>query len=1145
MPPPEDPTNRPAHDVDAAPHRAQLAAYFQLIAELGRGSSGTVHRARLSQGYGPLAAGTEVAVKFLRQDLLSDERARARFTAEGVIGQHVRHKNVAAIHGIETLSLFGTEVTYLVMELVQGTTLRLRLGRQGPPVEDLTRRIGHDAALGLAALHERGLVHRDVKPENLLLTPDGEVKIVDLGLVRPFGSGQRPPSGELVHGSAGSSHSSGSGARGLAGSIAYTAPEVLRGSPTTPGSDLYSLGVVLYEVATGKHPFADAVDADQMLHSHLFTTPAPASHLRPRMTPLLDQLIAELLQKDPGARPGSAAEVAERLQQGESSSWWRDTERKEPALASARRLQRMRRSADTPFVGRERQLQRLDRRLQAARRGRGAVVCIRGPRGIGRRRLLDEAMTAWLDRHDNLLFLGGEADPELGHGEPFSSSVLDWLLRGASASAPGARERAESRARLELDFGEEAATAMISVAFGESGEDATVRASRLGNALLQLPRRGRTLVLRIDLADGLDTSGRLVLDRLVRECRRHEMLVLVTAGPDWQVPKDAERIDLQGLDEDDFLAFGKALLHDAQGHEEQLRQAHATFSGSPGNLIEALDHLVQTDRLLGRPGSYAGLDPDLSLRPAPGHLERFRRRVEELPAAPRRVLVAAAVLGMRSRLRDVTALSGSKELQVLETLSLFRGRILRAQSGEVSFRHRDFQQATLRSVAAAERREMHVAAARLLERRHATSLQVGMQLSQALDHRGSIPPLLDALGELVRSGSKRTGLRIAARLQVHLQQVRDVPEFDAARLRHLLLAGGARRNAGQPKAAATLFREADGLARRLGDPLGRGEALTNLARHTFEGGHLLQAIALLENAHAALADAVPTKAADRPATPPPGRTREDLAADASALHGRLLLYLGQSEPALAHLQTALRLLGDDTEREGHLRIDLARVQALRHHYPTAQKTLARVSGRRSRHLPQLRMRHHLYRGELLAQLGDEAAMADLREATVLAQRLAQPAFGARAMLLTGALLEQRGERDTALSTYQAAARSADRVDDRVGVAMARIELLRLGEPQDGLDEAVDALALPAVTVTHLLTVAGLQATTQMDRQRFLQQAEALAASVDLPLPVHLRLLWMTGMENTAHAIVQDIAQRMTDRKQRRQFVRLWQTPPTH
>ncbi|MFY9344963.1 MAG: serine/threonine-protein kinase, partial [Planctomycetota bacterium] len=338
-----DPKPRQDDDTRAAVPPG-VAERFELLDELGRGSSGTVYRARLRQPYADLPAGSEVAIKFLRSELADDERARARLFAEGELGQQLRHPNVAAIYGVESEEHLGVPSTFLVMQYIAGTTLREFVARSGAPVEDLTRRLGADACKGLAALHKRGLVHRDIKPENLILTPDSELKIVDLGLARPFGARGGGSS------SSGSAERS-SGGLGLHGSLAYAAPEVLRGEASGPRSDLYALGVVLYEVTTGRHPFADARTGDDMLDAHLNRAPGRPSHWRPRMSPFLEQVLLDLLQKDAGERPRDAAELARILEQGERSEYWRRHEAKLPVLASSRRLLRMRRPAETPFCG--------------------------------------------------------------------------------------------------------------------------------------------------------------------------------------------------------------------------------------------------------------------------------------------------------------------------------------------------------------------------------------------------------------------------------------------------------------------------------------------------------------------------------------------------------------------------------------------------------------------------------------------------------------------------------------------------------------------------------------------------------------------------------------------------------------------------
>ncbi|MCA8953448.1 MAG: serine/threonine-protein kinase PknK, partial [Planctomycetes bacterium] len=606
-----------ARGLAAERYAAAARGRFELLAELGVGASGTVHRARLHGPYGDLPADAEVAIKFLRVDLPADERALARFRSEGEFGRTLRHPNLAAIHGVETVPVAGGEVTFLVMQLVLGTTLRKFLAASTRAVEDLVRRIGADAGAGLAALHQRGFVHRDIKPENLILTPESALKIVDLGLVRPFGHRGRSGSG--------SSTASGFG---LAGSIAYGAPEVLRGERAGPRSDLYSLGVVLFEAATGRHPFADCDTADRMLDAHLNREPPPASHLRPGVSPLLVQVLLDLLQKDPGRRPRDADELRRILLQGEQSEYWRRLEAQEPVRASRRRLLRLRRPAETPFFGRDEELAELDRRAAAARAGRGSVVAITGPLGGGRRRLCDHAMERWLTDTAPPLLLGGEADRELGHAEPFAGALADLLLRGDDRDSPQAEPRAAAAARSLIGLDADDAEALAAVALGQSGEAPEVRADRLATALLRLPSQRRPVVLRVDHADQLDTSGRLVLQRLAAAAPSHHLLVLLTGES--AVVDDAERLELGGLAEPDFVAFGRALFRDGAVEDGFLLTAHQTLSGVPGHFLEALEHLGNEGQLRGRPGDYHDLAPRADLRPAPDHLARLARRVRAL-----------------------------------------------------------------------------------------------------------------------------------------------------------------------------------------------------------------------------------------------------------------------------------------------------------------------------------------------------------------------------------------------------------------------------------------------------------------------------------------------------------------------------------
>ncbi|MCB9885161.1 MAG: protein kinase [Planctomycetes bacterium] len=1097
---------------------SHLGGHFQLLQELGSGSSSTVYRARLTTEYDELPVGAEVAVKFLRKDLLADERARDRLLAEGTLGRTLRHPNLAAILGVETLEVLGLQVTYLVMELVLGTTLRDLVARSGPPVEDLVRRIGADAAGGLFALHRRGLVHRDVKPENLILTEAGALKIVDLGLVRPFDKDA------VGRGSAGSGGSGGRSSAGLFGSVAYSAPEILRGQPASPRSDLYALGAVLYEVATGRHPFAHAQDADEMLHAHLHTAPPPPSHLRARISPLLEQLLQDLLQKDPGQRPRDAAEVQRILEQGEHSEYWRRHEARAPVLASQRRLLRMRRPAETPFFGRDEERRLCDEQFARAGDGRGSIVIVSGPDGSGRRRLCDEVMAGWLERADPPLCLGGEADTRFGHGEPFASAVSDLLLRGDDPSSPRSEERAIHAARDLLQLDEPAAAALVAVAFGRSTERAEVRADRLASALLSLPREGRVLVLRVDHADRLDTSGGLVLQRLVASRSGKHMLLLLVAGVDGIQIEHTRRLELAGLAEHEFLEFGRALFREPVA-DAFLLDAHQVLSGVPGNLLEALDHLQHEGKLRGRPGDYHDLEPGAEARPAPGHVARFQERVERFEPRQRAVLSAAAILGERCSLDDLAALVDAPQLTVLETLSLFRGRIVRAQGGEVSFRHPDFKRVLLRNLPAEERRQLHLRAAQLLERRGHGPLVVGMHRSMAQDHEGCLSPLLEALDDRVRAGSQRTTQRILGRLAVHFEHVPHDPAHDRLRLHYLLLSGRARGNLGQHEAAAKALRQAEAMAKSLGDVTTSALARTHLANGELDRGHLLAAQLLLEAVHDDLAQ------------------RHDAGADAAAaqahgLHGRILLYLGQVVEGQRHLQAALlRLPAAAVDLRCHLHIDLARIQALGHHFTTATRTLQLVEREaQALRYPRVQMRLHLYRGQMRAALGDEDATQDLRLALDEARRLSLPSYGGRAALYLGERMFWRRRDDEARTLFELANELAVAGGDSLGEGMARTYLARLGAVDPDLAERIEALDLPSVRVNFLLAEHG---ESKVLPDAAVEALEALLEDADLALPLHLRVLARLDRPAMARSLVRAVAERLPNRGQRRRFLAEW------
>lgn len=233
--------------------------------------------------------GTTVAAKVLRAELVGDERFLRRLRAEARNSSGLRHPNLAALldHGEQRGS------GYLVMELVPGETLADVLEREGRLPASRAIPLLAQAARGLGAVHAAGVVHRDVKPANILLTPDGRVKLTDFGI------------------SLGTDQPAMTAAGMVMGTAQYLPPEQAMGNPARPNGDVYALGVVAYEMLVGRRPFTGATEVDiAFAHVREPVPPMPADIPAP-----VRALVEAMLAKDPAARPAPAARLAERLEE--------------------------------------------------------------------------------------------------------------------------------------------------------------------------------------------------------------------------------------------------------------------------------------------------------------------------------------------------------------------------------------------------------------------------------------------------------------------------------------------------------------------------------------------------------------------------------------------------------------------------------------------------------------------------------------------------------------------------------------------------------------------------------------------------------------------------------------------------------------
>ena len=264
-------------------HKApgQLGRY-QIISELGRGAMGVVYKAE------DPSLTRMVAIKTINLAMQGDARAEyeARFFREAKAAGAFNHPNVIIIYDVGR----ERDLAYIAMELLEGTELRDIMANERIPLAGVLE-IGAQIADGLAAAHECGVVHRDIKPANIMIVRGEQVKIMDFGIARVLASEELTQTGSLL------------------GSPKYMSPEQIVGRAIDERSDLFSLGVVLYEMAAGVAPFS-APDVTQLMHQIGTTVPRPPSLFNPAVPPMLDLIISKAMAKNVSERYQNATELS-------------------------------------------------------------------------------------------------------------------------------------------------------------------------------------------------------------------------------------------------------------------------------------------------------------------------------------------------------------------------------------------------------------------------------------------------------------------------------------------------------------------------------------------------------------------------------------------------------------------------------------------------------------------------------------------------------------------------------------------------------------------------------------------------------------------------------------------------------------------
>jgi len=258
-----------------------LNSRYQLLERIGTGGMADVFRAR------DLMLERSVAIKVLHETYSDDKSFQDRFKQEARAAANLSHPNIVTVHDFG----FNNGQLFIVMEYIPGKDLKTILRQRGRYSVEEAIPLIVQACAGIGYAHRAGLVHCDIKPHNMIVTPDGRLKVTDFGIARALSTIMPDERADVVW-----------------GSPQYFSPEQAVGERTSPSSDVYSLGVVLYEILTGALPFT-APSSEELARLHLEQPPIPPSEYLPDIPPMLEQIILKVLSKEPAARYRTADQL--------------------------------------------------------------------------------------------------------------------------------------------------------------------------------------------------------------------------------------------------------------------------------------------------------------------------------------------------------------------------------------------------------------------------------------------------------------------------------------------------------------------------------------------------------------------------------------------------------------------------------------------------------------------------------------------------------------------------------------------------------------------------------------------------------------------------------------------------------------------
>jgi ABC-type oligopeptide transport system substrate-binding subunit/predicted Ser/Thr protein kinase len=654
---------------------------YLIEAEIGKGGMGTVYRAHDS------LLKRDVALKLISKSEMGSE-GRARLLEEAQFVAGLKHANIVTIYDVGDVE----DSPFIVMELVEGQSLREKAPNDFEEIVTVTIQVCD--ALGHA--HANNIIHRDLKPENVVITKDGTAKLMDFGLARSVAS--RYTTEGLI-----------------AGTVFYLAPEQALGQEIDPRTDLYSLGVMLYELTTGELPFV-ADDPIAVISQHLHAPVVPPQAKNDEISPRLDGLIVKLLSKHPQDRPASAREVQEALESPDILG---------VIAAPVEGFSVLERIVRGRMVGREVELQEARALWQKAAVGDGQLLLISGEPGIGKTRFRHEIVTLAEVSGGKALMGANYAEG----GAPYGA--FSQILREAISLVVGLPN--DVLANL-LTLNPELQHRYPDLMIPEPKDPQTVQQSLFESLVVLCTNLSdRTpLLLVIEDAHWADSGTLSMLRYLARNTRRQRVMIVVTyreveldeARPlhevllDFERERLARRLKLNRLNRrqtGDLLAilFAEGIT------PEFLDGIYRETEGNPFFIEEVCKALVDSGKLYFENGQWHR--PSIEELGIPQSVRvAVQSRVRKLPDEYQEILCQASVLGREFDFDILSKASEVDEDRLIDALeSAERSQLIEElrSNGRVSyaFAHALIPSTLRDSLRTLKRRKLHSRAASAIE----------------------------------------------------------------------------------------------------------------------------------------------------------------------------------------------------------------------------------------------------------------------------------------------------------------------------------------------------------------------------------------------------------------------------------------------